>query len=164
LKRHPECKTLEDYASLQPSYEEITEILASKYVLGKDVDLNDLRSQPTHSRDQQHENVLLLHQYMLLYKEISFAMNAGDIGHLETLFPPWIALPKACGKHKYARQMSKFLQGIHFIYPEPLRCAVRYNILVNPTGKAGQFRGADWVVELNNLFTKVRSSIVKLQC
>ncbi|KAG1889561.1 hypothetical protein F4604DRAFT_1529582, partial [Suillus subluteus] len=28
-------------------------------------------------------------------------------------------------------------------------------ILVNPTGKKGKFRGVDWCVELNNLFTKV---------
>ena len=138
------------------------ETLASKYVLGEDIDLNDLQSQPAHLHDQQHENVLLLHQYLLLYEEISFTMNAGDIGHLETLFPPWIMLLKACGKHKYARQMSKLLQDVHFIYPEPLWHAVHYNILVNPTGKAGQFRGADWVVELNNLFTKVCSSIVEL--
>ena len=82
-------------------------------------------------------------------------MNAGDIGRIETLFLPWIALLKGCGKHKYARQMVKFLQDIHFVYPEPLRRAIRYNVLINPTGKAGQFRGADWVVELNNLFTKV---------
>lgn len=35
------------------------------------------------------------------------------------------------------------------------RRAVRYNILVNPSGKEGEFRGVDWLVELNNLFTKV---------
>ena len=141
-KRRPGCKTLEDYATCQPSHEEITEmsqILANNYVLGEDIDINDLRSQPTHIRDQQHENTLLLHQYILLYEEMSFAMNAGDIGCIETLFPPWIALLKGCGKHKYARQMVKFLQDIHFVYPKPLRRAIRYNVLVNPTGKAGQF-------------------------
>lgn len=29
--------------------------------------------------------------------------------------------------------------------------------MVNPTGKEGAFRGADWVEESNNLFIKVRS-------
>ena len=28
--------------------------------------------------------------------------------------------------------------------------------MVNPTGKEGAFRGADWVEESNNLFIKVR--------
>jgi hypothetical protein len=29
-------------------------------------------------------------------------------------------------------------------------------MLVNPTGKPGKFRGVDWVIELHNLYTKVR--------
>ena len=33
--------------------------------------------------------------------------------------------------------------------------AVRYHLLVNPTGQNGKFRSVDWCVELNNLFTKV---------
>lgn len=32
---------------------------------------------------------------------------------------------------------------------------IRNNWLVNPTGKHNGFRGADWLVERNNLFTKV---------
>lgn len=31
-------------------------------------------------------------------------------------------------------------------------------MLVNPTGKEKKWRGVDWCVELNNLFTKVRKS------
>ncbi|KAG1792822.1 uncharacterized protein HD556DRAFT_1238725, partial [Suillus plorans] len=33
--------------------------------------------------------------------------------------------------------------------------AVHYHIMINPTGRKGKFRGVDWCVELNNLFTKV---------
>jgi hypothetical protein len=34
--------------------------------------------------------------------------------------------------------------------------AVRYNVLVNPTGLPGKFRGVDWVEEsMINLYTKV---------
>jgi hypothetical protein len=32
---------------------------------------------------------------------------------------------------------------------------IRNNWLVNPTGKPDGFRGADWLVKLNNLYTKV---------
>jgi hypothetical protein len=32
---------------------------------------------------------------------------------------------------------------------------IQNNWLVNPTGKPDGFRGADWLVELNNLYTKV---------
>ncbi|KAE9405875.1 hypothetical protein BT96DRAFT_811690 [Gymnopus androsaceus JB14] len=31
---------------------------------------------------------------------------------------------------------------------------IRMHILVNPTGKAGKFRGVDWWVEHNNLYLK----------
>lgn len=33
------------------------------------------------------------------------------------------------------------------------------NILCNPTGKKGQFRAIDWVVEHNNLYTKVSNDL-----
>ena len=36
-----------------------------------------------------------------------------------------------------------------------VRKAVRYHLLVNPTGQEGKFCSVDWCVELNNLFTKV---------
>lgn len=39
------------------------------------------------------------------------------------------------------------------------RNAVRRSVLCNLTGKPGKFQGNDWVVELNNLYTKVRVSI-----
>lgn len=33
--------------------------------------------------------------------------------------------------------------------------AIQMNILCNPTGKSGHFRAIDWLVEHNNLYTKV---------
>ncbi|KAJ6619420.1 hypothetical protein B0H10DRAFT_2163973 [Mycena sp. CBHHK59/15] len=106
-------------------------------------------------RDQQHENILPMHQYFLLYEEMSWSMNYGDIGRIETCFPPWIYIFKATGKHKYAAHMVKFMTDVHFVYPPPLRHAVRYNIVTNPDGKVGKFRGVDWVVEqMVNLPTK----------
>ena len=58
--------------------------------------------------------------------------------------------PKASSKCSwyYLRVISPL--DLHF------RHAVRYNIMVNPTGKEGAWRGADWVEESNNLFAKVR--------
>ncbi|KIJ06726.1 hypothetical protein PAXINDRAFT_91576, partial [Paxillus involutus ATCC 200175] len=106
--------------------------------------------------DQQFENGLLLNKYMLLYEELSYAMNHGDIGRLETCIITWILMFKATGKHKYTAHMTEFLCNVHFTYPPGLRKAVRYHIIINPTGQKGKFRGVDWCVELNNLFTKVR--------
>ncbi|KIM55780.1 hypothetical protein SCLCIDRAFT_17343 [Scleroderma citrinum Foug A] len=89
--------------------------------------------------------------------ELSYAMNKGDIGRVETCIVHWVPILKALGKHKYAMQMTNFLINVHFIYPARLRCAVRYHWLVNPTGQPMKWRAVDWCVELNNLFTKVKN-------
>lgn len=130
-------------------------------------------------QDTQLENVLLQNQYLPLYEELSFMMNYGDIGGVEVVFLPWICLFRACGKHKYATCMTQLLHDLYSVYPEGLRyvqCSVvtrsvltgrascshsktiRMNILVNPSGKPGRFRGVDWVIEVLNLYIKVRYS------
>ena len=95
--------------------------LAMHFVGGYEANIFDLCGQPSAARDTQHENILLMHQYFLLYDEISFSMNHGDIGRLETLFPPWVYLFRATGKHKYAAQMVTFMTDIHFVYPPGLK-------------------------------------------
>jgi hypothetical protein len=162
-KRDVKWDCLDAFAKTKPSLETIEEIsnhLAINYVGGADNDVFGLRGKPATERDCQKENTLLLLQYLLLYEEMSYAMNAGDIGRVETLFGAWIYLFRATGKHKYATQMIKFLTDVHFVYPEGLRRAIWYNMLVNPTGKPNVFRGVDWVVELLNLFTKVSKAVL----
>ncbi|KAH9842506.1 uncharacterized protein C8Q71DRAFT_827213 [Rhodofomes roseus] len=133
----------------------VAQTLARDYVPGqrKGPRLFELRRQGAR-RDEQRENVLLLQELLLLYEQLSWAMNAGDIGRVEWVLPSWIAVFKATGKHKYANHMTKFFTDLHKIYPQKLRHAIRYNILVNPKGKADSFRGVDWVEEYNNLLTK----------
>lgn len=160
-KRDPRCVSLNHFAKTKPSKEYLEAMsyhLAAHYIAGGEVTaIEDLRRNEPAQRDFQRENNLLLHQYLLLYEEMAWAMNHGDIGRIETLFPQWIYLFRATGKHKYGTQMLKFLTDVHFLYPASLRHAVRYNILVNPTGTPGAFRAVDWVVELLNLHTKVSS-------
>ncbi|KAJ7899220.1 hypothetical protein B0H14DRAFT_3543559 [Mycena olivaceomarginata] len=158
-RRNPTWKSLDDFAASKPTFSELVKIsehLASHYVAGaEDLNIYEVRAKPTSQRDQQHENMLQVHQYFCLYEEMSFSMNYGDIGRVETLFPPWIYIFKAVGKHKYAAHMVKFLTDVHFIYPAPLRHAIRYNMLPNPKGEEGKCRGVDWVVEqMINLPTK----------
>jgi hypothetical protein len=123
-RRNPAWTSLEIFAKSEPSeplIDDMANHLAEQYVAGGDVDLYMTRSKPAASRDEQHENILLLHQYLLLYEETSFAMNRGDIGRLETVFPPWIAIFRAVGKHKYSAHMTKYLTDVHFVYPPRLR-------------------------------------------
>ncbi|KAG1862649.1 hypothetical protein F4604DRAFT_1957361 [Suillus subluteus] len=155
-KRDTNCTDLEAFAASEPLYEELQKMadsLARDYVA--DHKIRRMWKKSAAERDQQHENGLLLNKYVLLYEELSYAMNFGDIGRLETCLITWILMFKATSKHKYANAMSEFLCNVHFVYPEGLKRAVCYHILINPTGKKGKFRGVDWCVELNNLFTKV---------
>lgn len=76
---------------------------------------------PEESHDLQFKNALLLNKYFLLYEELSYTMNCGDIGRVETCIVDWIPILKAIGKHKYALHMQNFLLNIHFVYPAGLK-------------------------------------------
>ncbi|CDO69126.1 hypothetical protein BN946_scf185042.g28 [Trametes cinnabarina] len=147
--------TLEDWASRKPLWASI-EALAANLVQGyvADMHLPEMHTQREDLRDKQWENTLLCEQYFLLYEEMSYAMNAGDIGRVETCFMPWVFIFRGCGKHKYVSQMIKFLHNVHRVYPPQLKRAIRMNILCNPMGKRHQFRAIDWWVEHNNLYIK----------
>ena len=83
--------------------------------------LSRQRSKVEEQRDQRHENTLLLQQYLLLYEELTYEMNVGDIGRVESCFLPWIWIFHGCGKHKYAAEMKRYLENVHFHYPKELR-------------------------------------------
>ncbi|KAH7917504.1 hypothetical protein BV22DRAFT_1108559 [Leucogyrophana mollusca] len=86
--------SLEAFAGSEPSITQLREManaLAMAYVAGGE-DVYEARCKPLALRDQRRENILLMQQYFLLYEELSWSMNEGDIGRVETLFPPWIYL------------------------------------------------------------------------
>ncbi|KAG1892850.1 uncharacterized protein F5891DRAFT_986368 [Suillus fuscotomentosus] len=156
--KSPAYSSLEEFAASKPVLNELIKMadeLAQTYVAN--YKLHRIRRRPEEERDVQFENSLLMNKYFLLYEELSYAMNRGDIGRTETCIVAWIPILKATGKHKYATHMSNFLINLHFVYPPGLRRAIRYHILVNPTGKETSWRAVDWCVELNNLFTKVKN-------
>jgi hypothetical protein len=147
---------LDAFALAEPSFEELQSMagtLAKSYVANTEF-RKQFSADPS-SIDKVRANMLLRQEIFLLYGELLYAMNRGDIGRVETCFLPWIWIFQACGKHKYATYLRKYLRDVHFIYPEGLKKAIRMHILINPTGKPGHFRGVDWLVELNNLYIKV---------
>ncbi|KIL61934.1 hypothetical protein M378DRAFT_48707, partial [Amanita muscaria Koide BX008] len=150
--------SLKEFASSKPSWSDLISmaIKISKEYVGSAEKITSLRRTESAERDKQNENILILQQYLLLYEETSYAMNAGDIGRLESTFCSWIWIFNCCGKKKYASELRRYLEDIHFIYPKEIRyCkAIRMNILCNPSGRVGAFRAIDWVVEHHNLFLK----------
>ncbi|KIK73985.1 hypothetical protein PAXRUDRAFT_176967 [Paxillus rubicundulus Ve08.2h10] len=154
--KNPRFKDLETFAKSEPDFESLKEManeVAHLYIANHC--LKRTRRRRDTSCNLQHENALFLNKYFLLYEELSYAMNVGDIGRVETCIVSWIPILKAIGKHKYATHMTTFLLNVHFMYPEGLKQAIRYHILVNPTGRKAKWRAVDWCVKLNNLFTKV---------
>ncbi|KAJ8695821.1 hypothetical protein PTI98_005742 [Pleurotus ostreatus] len=156
-KHYNASLTLEDFAKRKPTWELIESMsieLAKEHIA--DPSFHDVRQKSNLERDKVNENMLLLQEYFLLYEELTFSMNEGDIGRLESSFMSWVYIFRGCGKHKYAAQLVRYLKDLHFKYrPFPgLQKAIRMNILCNPTGKPGHFRGIDWWVEHNNLYLK----------
>ncbi|KAF6764718.1 hypothetical protein DFP72DRAFT_799188 [Ephemerocybe angulata] len=117
------CSTLEDYAKTGPTWEAVvsmSERVTLAHVATGNIE-EEMRSKPDGERDKQLENMLIRQQLFLLYEEITYAMNYGDIGRVETCLVPWILIFIGCGKHKYAAEMTKYLENVHFIYPKGLR-------------------------------------------
>ncbi|KAI1781686.1 hypothetical protein LXA43DRAFT_908048 [Ganoderma leucocontextum] len=158
IKKQFGHSSLDDWAATKPKLADIqavADVLARDYVEGEGMNLYAARRREEEVRDRIQENTTRTLNYLLLYEELAYAMNAGDIGRIETVLPAWIQMFRAAGKHKYSHQMLRFWHALYFIYPEGLRRVIRMNILVNPSGKAMEFRAVDWVVELLNLYIKV---------
>ena len=132
--------SLDDFARSKPTWEDLESITCS---LSKDHVGNMMKTTSQHEQlaedsDQKIENTMILMQYFLLYEESSYAMNAGDIRQLESMFLPWIWIFNCCGKHKYASKLRQYLEDIHFIYPKLLRfflllesCSASYRYLLS---------------------------------
>ncbi|EPQ53956.1 hypothetical protein GLOTRDRAFT_43933 [Gloeophyllum trabeum ATCC 11539] len=140
----PTFNTFETWVESKPEWEDVKQLAVRIIESGKyvaDDKFPSLREESETSRDQQYENVALREQYFLLYEELTYGMNCGDIGRVEDCFMPWAFIFRGCGKHKYATQLTKH--------------TIQMNILCNPTGKKKAFRAIDWLVEHNNLYIKV---------
>ena len=122
-KKNSTWTSLETFATSKPGFDELKQMadeIAINYVASEQLYLmRNFREPKEH--DMQFENALLLNKYFLLYEELSFAMNRGDIGQVETSIVSWIPILKAIGKHKYATHISTFLLNIHFVYPPGLK-------------------------------------------
>lgn len=116
--------SLEDWAMSKPSLEDVDAIadgLVRNYVEGEGLDLFKMECDHPRTRDIIQHNTMRLQNHLLLYDELCYAMNAGDIGRVESLIPAWIQIFRATGKHKYGNYTLRFMHSLHFVYPERLR-------------------------------------------
>ena len=133
---------------MTPAWEDLIEI--SMYLA-----LNYLDK--PYAEDLEFQNNLITLGYLSQYIKLVHAMKYGDIGCIKATFLDWALVFKSICKHKYAIYLIKLMVDMRHVYPEPLKRVICINWLVNPTGQKDGFRGVDWVVELMNLYTKVRN-------
>jgi len=148
IKHNPTCKSLDDYAQTTPAWEDLVEI--SMYLA-----LNYLDKPDAEDLEFRNNSITLAH--LSRYIKLAHAMKYGDIGRIEATFLDWALVFKSVRKHKYAAYLIKLMVDMRHVYPEPLKRVIHMNWLVNPTGRKDGFRRVDWVVELMNLYTKVRN-------
>lgn len=144
--------TIADWLKSKPSWEQVVALshsIVEKYVAALNHKPGGTRRAPM--TDNVLDGMKLWNRDSLLYVMTSYAANTGDVGSVQVLLLHWVQIWKAVGKHKYARHISKFLVQLDRGWNPRLSRAVRMNWFVNPTGKPDGFRGADWVVERNNL-------------
>ena len=114
--------SLDKFADSDPEWDVIERIshkMIRTYLPGPN--FQDIREGPDSERNIQFENQVLRKQHSLMYLEFSHAMNHGDVGRILRLFPYWIAIFTATGKHKYAAHMTKFKTDLNHVYPPRLR-------------------------------------------
>lgn len=122
-KKNPEHKALVDFSSSKPTWEALQKMAISISRQCGSVASVAAQKQMTNqgARDTDYENSLVRHQYFLLYKELSYGINYGDIGRVEQCFLPWIFIFQGCGKHKYATELRRYLHNVYFVYPAGLK-------------------------------------------
>jgi hypothetical protein len=114
--------SLDKFAGSNPDWlviEMLSEGMVREYLPGSD--FQDVRENLDSERDIRFENQALRKQHSLLYLELSHAMNHGDVGRILRVFPYWIAIFTATGKHKYAAHMTQFKTYLDHVYPPRLR-------------------------------------------
>ncbi|CDO75293.1 hypothetical protein BN946_scf184654.g1 [Trametes cinnabarina] len=116
--------TLDEWAASKPGLEEVEDVaqaVIQEYVEGEGADVWADQEKSAGQRDKVKENTSRVLNYLLLYEELSYAMNAGDIGRVETVLAPWVCIFRAVGKHKYATHMLRFVHALHLVHPPGLR-------------------------------------------
>lgn len=120
-ERFPACASLQEFAKINPSWETLQNMAISlSRKFGSQPEITQTQ-RISANRDEQYANMLLRHEYFLLYEELSYAMNHGDVGRVERCMVPWMFIFSGCGKHKYASELRRHLENMNFVYPEGLR-------------------------------------------
>jgi hypothetical protein len=116
----PEWSSLDAMAISQPTWAQLVSAVENLAWKETWAELEEQHRKKDHRRDRVYENMLVIGLLFLLYEELTWAINFGDIGRVKDLFIPWILVFRSCGKNKYAQYMAKTLRNLYFVFPKTL--------------------------------------------
>src|SRR5260370_35445538 len=101
---------LHDFGGRELSWDEIKDLsqkIFEEQILG--VDFEHMQELPDAEHNMKCENQMLFNWDVVLYTLLVLAPNTGSIGLMKDLLWLWVPIFLACGKHKNATNLPKFL-------------------------------------------------------
>lgn len=89
-----------------------------------------LRELPTDKQDDLKQQMIMFSCDILTYFDLREAMHIGDVGRMEDLLPLMLFRFLGGGNHKYATEIMELLQKLRQEWPDELRLAVIFKLLV----------------------------------
>jgi hypothetical protein len=122
-----ECGSLDDYAKLKPSPDEIlrnARMILNKYAgpVCKQMFAHQPKEQDAASTtnagqlDVIHENVVLLTRDLLYVAELISAISAGDFGRVEDILPDLACMFRGAGSNNYSMEILHLLFNIKEVW------------------------------------------------
>ena len=118
-KKVPGVENLDSFAVKEPTWETLPEMAQaiSKNNIADEEFSSFREASPAH-RDQQHENATLAVTIFLVVQRIIACIELWRHRSCRDLF---YAMGFGYGQHKYASELRRYLENVHFVYPPGLR-------------------------------------------
>ncbi|KAJ7038344.1 hypothetical protein C8F04DRAFT_1256355 [Mycena alexandri] len=104
--------------------------------------------------DQIFENSCLLLRDVLISREFTDSIKAGDSGRIVLVLKVLALSFRGNGRSKYAYEMLHLIHNLTHVWPKPLRNIILNNWLVNPTGNPFSWVEVDLMQEHMNFWIK----------
>jgi len=114
--------SLQAFADSQPKWDRVQALAqaAVQHFMPYPDELPPIQNGRPEERDEQLENSIGFNIYSALYKEMSYAMDHGDISRVEMCLIAWAPLFEAAGK-KYSHHTIKLVHDLNHVFPPRMR-------------------------------------------
>ena len=123
LAQEESHSSLQAFADSQPEWSDVQALAqaAVRQFMPYPDQLPPILNEKPEERDEQLENSIGFNIYSALYEEMSYAMDHGDIGRVETCLIAWAPLFEVAGKKKYSHHTIKLVHDLNNVFPPRMR-------------------------------------------